>query len=154
MDVLTTEQRRFNMSRIRGRDTAPELLIRHALHAEGFRYRLHDRKLPGRPDLVFPKYRAVIFVHGCFWHGHGCHLFKWPATRHAFWEAKISRNRERDEGAIRALRENGWRVLTIWECALKGSSRLPGADIIRRCDAFLRNPRIRQRSIAGQGHNS
>jgi len=149
MDVLTAAQRSFNMSRIRGRDTAPELLIRRALHAEGFRYRLHDRKLPGRPDLVFPKYRAVIFVHGCFWHGHDCHLFKWPATRREFWEGKITRNRERDCSAGRALRHNGWRTLTIWECALKGGTRLPAPDITRRCVKFLRSSAVREAAIEG-----
>ncbi len=137
MDVLTAEQRRFNMSRIRGRDTAPELLIRRALHAKGFRYRLHDRKLPGRPDLVFPKYRAVIFIHGCFWHGHDCHLFKWPSTRKEFWKAKIERNRERDDSAIRKLQENGWRVLIVWECSLKGARREPLQRVLADCVRFL-----------------
>lgn len=148
MDVLTAAQRSFNMSRIRGRDTAPELLIRRALHARGFRYRLHGRKLPGRPDLVFPKYRAVIFVHGCFWHGHDCHLFRWPSTRREFWEGKISRNQERDCSAAHALRESGWRVLFIWECALKGTSRLAPEDIAGRCIEFLGSS-IQEAAIVG-----
>lgn len=136
MDVLTPAQRQLNMSRIRGRDTAPELVIRRALHARGFRYRLNDRTLPGRPDLVFPKYKAVIFVHGCFWHGHDCHLFKWPATRHAFWQAKINGNRSRDALSLQRLIDQGWRVLVVWECALKGQkSRVP--DVIDRCVQFL-----------------
>jgi len=150
MDVLTAEQRRFNMSRIRGRDTAPELLIRRALHAKGFRYWLHDRRLPGRPDLVFPKYRAVIFIHGCFWHGHDCHLFKWPSTRKEFWQEKIERNRARDDSAIRKLQENGWRVLIVWECSLKGISRLPQAHITGRCMQFLRTPTALRESITGR----
>ena len=149
MDVLTAAQRSFNMSRIRGRDTAPELLIRRALHARGFRYRLHGRKLPGKPDLVFPKFRAVIFVHGCFWHGHDCHLFRWPATRREFWEEKIIRNQERDSCAVSALRESGWRVLNIWECALKGTTRLAVADIAGRCVEFLRSPSIQEGAIEG-----
>lgn len=120
MDVLTPEQRRLNMSRIKGRDTAPEMIIRRALHARGFRYRLHDNRLPGRPDLVFPKHHAAIFIHGCFWHGHDCHLFKWPATRREFWREKIGRNRLRDEKAERELRALGWRTLVIWECQMKG----------------------------------
>jgi len=88
VDVLSPEQRRLNMSRIRGRDTKPEMLIRRGLHAQGFRYRLQNRKLPGRPDLVFPRYHAVIFVHGCFWHGHNCPMFKLPGTRQEFWSKK------------------------------------------------------------------
>ena len=91
-DVLTPQQRRACMSSIRGRDTKPEMLVRKALFAEGFRYRLNTRHLPGRPDLVFPKYKGVIFVHGCFWHGHGCHLFRWPQTNPEFWRTKIEGN--------------------------------------------------------------
>lgn len=107
------------MSGIRGKNTKPELMIRKALHARGFRYRLHC-DLPGKPDICLPKHRAVIFVHGCFWHGHGCHLFKWPKTREEFWRAKIERNREVDARAMDALLQAGWRVATVWECALKG----------------------------------
>ena len=119
MDVLNAEQRSFNMSHIRGRDTRPEMLVRRALHAKGVRYRLHDRKLPGTPDLIFRKYGAVIFVHGCFWHAHDCDLFKWPSTRKEFWEEKIGGNRARDRLALHRLQERGWRTLVIWECALK-----------------------------------
>ncbi len=125
------------MSRIRGRDTAPEMMVRRALHARGCRYRLHDRKLPGRPDLVFPKYKAVIFVHGCFWHGHDCHLFKWPGTRREFWEEKIKKNIARDKCAIEALQARGWRTLVFWECALKGPGHLSEPEIAARCLAFL-----------------
>lgn len=107
------------MSGIRGKNTKPELMIRKALHARGFRYRLHC-DLPGKPDICLPKHRAVIFVHGCFWHGHGCHLFKWPKTREEFWRAKIERNREVDARSMEALAKAGWRVATVWECALKG----------------------------------
>lgn len=137
MDVLTVEQRRFNMSRIRGKDTSPELLIRKGLHARGFRFRLHDRKLPGRPDLVFPKYGAVIFVNGCFWHGHQCSLFKWPETRQQFWRDKIERTRERDHRAIGELCSSGWRVHTIWECMLRGTNRLTSSELVDRCADFL-----------------
>ena len=112
------------MSGIRGKNTKPELLIRKALHARGFRYRLHC-DLPGKPDICLPKHRAVIFVHGCFWHGHDCHLFKWPGTRPEFWRAKIERNREVDEAAEAKLLVAGWRVGTIWECAIKGKAKLP-----------------------------
>lgn len=128
-DVLTPEQRRLNMSRIRGKNTRPEMTVRRLLHAAGFRYRLHGAGLPGKPDLVLPKYRAVIFVHGCFWHGHTCPLFRWPATRKDFWEKKIHRNMERDAEAAKQLQALGWRVFTIWECALRGRSRRESADI-------------------------
>lgn len=112
------------MAAIRATNTNPELQVRRALHASGLRYRLHAMELPGKPDLVFPRYKAVIFVHGCFWHGHDCHLFTMPATRRDFWEAKISRNVANDEKAGAALRQAGWRIGFVWECALKGRTRL------------------------------
>lgn len=117
------------MSAIRGKNTKPEHQIRRALHARGFRFRLHSAGLPGRPDLVLRKYRAVIFVHGCFWHGHNCPLFRLPATRTAFWEAKITGNRARDTRQEAELLADGWRVAKIWECALKGPERI-GADAV------------------------
>lgn len=123
-DVLTAEQRQLNMSRIRGRDTKPEMLIRRGLHARGLRYRLHDRSLPGRPDLVFPKYRIVVFIHGCFWHAHGCSLSKLPETHPDFWKAKLLANMQRDHKATEMLKSTGWRVLIIWECAIRGAGRL------------------------------
>lgn len=125
------------MSGIRGKNTKPELIIRKALHARGFRYRLHA-KLPGKPDICLPKHRAVIFVHGCFWHGHDCHLFKWPKTRPEFWREKIARNREVDGRALVALVEDGWRTAVVWECALKGRSRLPLEEIASALDEWLR----------------
>lgn len=108
------------MSGIRGKDTKPEMIIRRGLHALGFRYRLHAKGLAGKPDLVLPKYRAVIFVNGCFWHGHQCRLFKWPQTRPDFWRDKIGRNQVNDSLNLDRLRHEGWRVMVIWECALKG----------------------------------
>ena len=108
------------MSGIRGKNTKPELTIRKALHARGFRYRIHCKDLPGNPDLCLPKYRAVIFVHGCFWHGHDCHLFKWPKTRPEFWKQKIERNQAVDAAARVQLLADGWRVMQIWECSIKG----------------------------------
>ena len=137
VDVLTPQQRRYNMQRVRGRNTKPEMLLRQGLHARGFRYRLHQKTLPGRPDLVLPKYRAVIFVHGCFWHGHDCPLFKWPATRQEFWRKKIEGNRVRDARAIEALRAAGWRVLIIWECAIRGSRRHPPSTVMDWAEQFL-----------------
>jgi DNA mismatch endonuclease (patch repair protein) len=111
------------MAGIRSKDTKPEMVIRRALHKMGFRYRLHDKNLPGKPDLIFPRFQAVIFVHGCFWHCHNCHLFKWPSSRKEFWQEKIGGNRMRDKMSSYKIQEAGWRVLTIWECAIKGRTR-------------------------------
>jgi len=104
------------MARIRAKDTKPEMFVRRALHAAGYRYSLHSRKLPGRPDLVMRKHRAVVFVHGCFWHGHDCRYFRLPGTRTEFWAAKIEANRARDARAVSELLEAGWRVAVVWEC--------------------------------------
>jgi len=123
-DIVSPEVRSRMMAGIRGKDTRPEMLIRSGLHRLGFRFRLHDRHLLGRPDIVLKRYNAVIFINGCFWHGHDCHLFRWPSSRREFWRAKIFRNREIDEMAVHRLNEAGWRVLTFWECALKGRTRL------------------------------
>jgi DNA mismatch endonuclease, patch repair protein len=125
------------MAAIKGSHTKPELLIRKALHAAGFRYRLHAKSLPGKPDLVFPRYRAAIFVNGCFWHGHDCHLFRWPGTRPDFWRAKIGGNIARDERTRSQLAEAGWRVADIWECTLKGKEKLPQEEVLARCIRFL-----------------
>jgi len=119
------------MAGIRGKDTKPEMIVRRALHARGFRYTLHNRKLPGSPDLCFPKYRAVIFVHGCFWHGHECRLFKLPKTRTDFWVQKIEANRARDLRSENALKKSGWRVTQVWECQIKAKARASAAAIER-----------------------
>src|SRR5262245_19336924 len=108
------------MSRIRGADTKPELLVRSALHGMGFRFRLHDRNLPGRPDIVLRRYGAVIFVNGCFWHGHGCRFSKMPATRSEFWKNKIARTKARDATTTEQLLGLGWNVIVVWECSLRG----------------------------------
>lgn len=129
-DIVTPEKRSLMMSGIRGKNTKPEILIRKSLFARGWRYRLHDKRLPGKPDLVFPRLKAVIFIDGCFWHGHTCHLFRLPSSRVEFWTAKIGRNRERDTEVRQRLHDLGWRYLTIWECALKGKTRLPLAEVI------------------------
>jgi DNA mismatch endonuclease, patch repair protein len=118
-DVVDPATRSRMMAGIRSRNTKPEMLVRRGLHRRGFRFRLHGRKLPGRPDLVLPRYRAAIFVHGCFWHGHDCGLFKWPRARAAFWREKITGNQLRDCKAADALREGNWRVLIVWECAFR-----------------------------------
>lgn len=127
------------MSGIRGKNTRPEILLRKALHAKGFRYRLHDRKLPGKPDLVFPGREAIIHVHGCFWHGHDCRLFRWPSSRPEFWRDKIARNRVVDARTFSALETKGWRQAVVWECAMKGRGRLPFSDVVDQCEAWLRN---------------
>lgn len=127
------------MSGIRGKDTTPEMILRRGLHALGFRFRLHDKALPGKPDLVFPKYHAVIFAHGCFWHGHDCHLFKWPSSRPEFWLAKINRNRDVDARSELRLAEYGWRQCIVWECALKGRARLPLENVIANCAEWLKS---------------
>jgi DNA mismatch endonuclease, patch repair protein len=137
MDVLTPDQRRRNMTCIRGKNTKPEMLLRRGVHAAGLRFRLHVRELPGRPDIVFPRYRAVVLVHGCFWHGHDCPMFKLPATRREFWAEKISANRSRDIRTVETLLEKRWRVLTVWECSLKGRGRLQQSEVISQITDFV-----------------
>lgn len=123
-DVHDKKTRSFNMSRIRSRDTKPELLVRKYLFSKGFRYKLHDKTLPGKPDLVFPKYKTVIFIHGCFWHGHkGCRYFVIPKTRTTWWLEKIDRNKELDAKNAAKLKKFGWKILTIYECKLKPGDR-------------------------------
>ena len=119
-DVHTKQQRSYNMSRIKGKNTKPEMLVRRFLHAQGFRYKLHDKSLPGKPDIVLPKYRTVIFVHGCFWHGHeGCKYYVVPKTRTEWWVNKINKNCANDFQAIKSLKKDNWRIITLWECKLK-----------------------------------
>jgi len=131
-DIVTPEKRSEMMSGIKGKNTKPELKVRKALHAKGFRFRLHLKNLPGKPDIVLPKYKAVIFVHGCFWHLHDCHLFKWPSTRPEFWRDKIRGNKIKDGDNLSILKYRGWRILTIWECALKGKERLNFDDLVEQ----------------------
>jgi DNA mismatch endonuclease (patch repair protein) len=126
------------MSRIRSRNTKPEILVRKFLFAHGFRYRLHDKKLPGTPDIVLPKYRTVIFVHGCFWHGHqSCRYFVIPKTKTEWWLNKINRNIANDIKSAGMLKERGWRVINIWECELKKGAADENlhtlADILSSC---------------------
>ena len=121
-DVHSSETRSYNMSRIRNKDTKPEELVRKYLFSKGFRYRKNDARLPGKPDIVLPKYKAVVFVNGCFWHGHtGCRYFVWPKNNSEFWRGKIIGNIARDQKNYELLRELGWRVFVIWECELKCS---------------------------------
>jgi len=121
-DVHTPEQRSYNMSRIHSKNTKPEELVRKFLFSQGFRYRKNDAKLPGKPDIVLPKYKAVIFVNGCFWHGHeGCRYFVWPKNNAEFWKEKITGNIQRDKHNHQLLANQGWRVIEIWECQLMKS---------------------------------
>lgn len=122
-DVHSPETRSYNMSRIRGKNTKPEELVRKYLFAQGFRYRKNDARLPGKPDIVLPKYKTVIFVNGCFWHAHeGCRYFVWPKNNAEFWKKKIGGNIERDAKNLRLLTELGWKVIVVWECELKNSN--------------------------------
>lgn len=119
-DVHSKAVRSYNMSRIRATNTKPELLVRKFLHAQGFRYKLHDKTLPGKPDIVLPKYKTVIFIHGCFWHGHNkCKYFVVPKTRTEWWLNKINTNNSNDSKAMKALKKEGWRIFILWECNLK-----------------------------------
>jgi DNA mismatch endonuclease, patch repair protein len=148
-DIVPSDVRSRMMSGIKGKDTRPEMILRQGLHKLGFRYRLHDRRLPGKPDMVFPRYRAVIFAHGCFWHGHECHLFKWPSTREEFWHEKISRNKEVDATNISRLQQLGWRIGIVWECSLKGKYRINSEEVIELCAQWLTSD-IQSIEIGGQ----
>ncbi|RSN81530.1 DNA mismatch endonuclease Vsr [Acinetobacter baumannii] len=135
VDIVDSATRSRMMANIKGKNTKPELLIRSLLHAQGFRFRIHRKDLPGKPDIVLPKYKAIIFIHGCFWHGHeNCRLFKLPASRTEFWEAKICKNQKNDLAAKELLLKDGWRICTIWECAIRKSKKDPLAlmDILTK----------------------
>lgn len=120
MDVHEPEVRSYNMSRIKGKDTKPEMLVRKFLFSKGFRYRLHVKNLPGKPDIVLPKYKTVIFIHGCFWHGHeGCKYFVVPKTRTEWWLNKINTNKRNDKKSDKLLKKDHWKVITLWECDLR-----------------------------------
>ena len=131
VDIVDQSTRSRIMSKIRSKNTLPEIRIRKSLFALGLRYRLHNTKLPGKPDIVLPKYNAVIFFNGCFWHGHDCHLFKMPETRIEFWKAKFQRNKKKDNENMLALKELGWRIMTVWECAFRGRGKKRDVEIKR-----------------------
>lgn len=134
-----SSSRSYNMSRIRARDTQPEILIRKGLHARGYRFRLHDKKLPGKPDMVLSRYKTVILIQGCFWHVHECYLFRWPATRREFWEQKLNQNQQRDIRNKSLLKQSGWRVIEIWECALKGRHKRELSEVLDSIESILRS---------------
>jgi DNA mismatch endonuclease (patch repair protein) len=119
MDKWSEETRSKMMAKVKNKNTSPELIVRRFLYGAGFRYRLHNKGLPGSPDIVLPKYNTVIFIHGCFWHGHTCNKGKRPTTRIEFWNQKLDKNIERDQQSQTLLKESGWRVITVWECQLK-----------------------------------
>jgi len=137
-DIVKSAVRSRMMAGIRGTNTRPEIAVRHGLHRRGFRYSLHSAGLPGKPDIVLSRWRTVVLVNGCFWHGHDCHLFRWPTSRKEFWQQKIKGNRSRDIVVKRALAAAGWRVLVIWECALKGREKLPLDDVLSESAAWIR----------------
>jgi len=128
-----------NMAAVKSKNTKPELFIRKALHRRGFRYGLHNKDLPGKPDMVFRKYGAVLFVNGCFWHKHDCPRFTWPKTREAFWKEKINANRDRDIRNLQDLSDLDWRFAIVWECALKGKQKLEPEVITDLLDIWLRS---------------
>ena len=138
-DIVSTQVRSRMMSGIRSKNTKPEMIIRRGLHACGFRYRLHNAALPGKPDLVFASRRAIILIHGCFWHAHGCHLFRWPSSRKQFWQRKLLGNQLRDVAVRAALQAENWRILTIWECALKGSAKRPANEVVQYAAKWLQS---------------
>ncbi|WP_240538006.1 very short patch repair endonuclease [Bradyrhizobium japonicum] len=127
------------MASVGQKDTGPEVLLRKALHRRGLRYKLHDRALPGSPDLVFPRFEAVVFVHGCYWHSHGCYRSTMPKSRKAFWTAKFAANRARDARNRAELSERGWRVLTVWECALRGRTARSLDGLAKRVESWLKS---------------
>lgn len=136
-DIVDRATRSRMMSGIRGKDTRIEVAVRKALFVRGFRYRVNDRRLPGKPDMVFPKHHAVVFVHGCYWHGHDCALFRLPSSNREFWETKISANRTRDVRTQQALRDLGWRVAVVWECALRGQGKQGLDEVTHRLEDWL-----------------
>lgn len=137
IDVVDKKTRSRMMSGIQGKNTRPEIVIRQNLHRLGLRFRLHEKSLPGKPDIVLPKYKAVILVNGCFWHGHNCKLFKWPSTRKGFWREKITATKKRDEVNIANLIELGWRVLIVWECSLKNKTEVEHLKIAKSCQRWI-----------------
>lgn len=132
-DAHDKATRSYNMSRIRSGNTKPELLVRKFLHAQGFRYKLHDKKLAGKPDIVLPKYKTVIFIHGCFWHGHkNCKYFTVPKTRTQWWLNKIHCNKVNDEKAVKLLRKEGWKIIILWECRLKSAKAEKTLSVLQK----------------------
>ena len=137
VDTVSPEVRSRMMSGIRSKNTEPEMIVRRGMHRLGFRFRLHEKRLPGKPDLVFPRYKSVIFVHGCFWHGHECSMFKWPKSRAQFWRTKIEGNKLRDQRAVQMLEQLSWRYLIVWECEVKNKSTTEVESRLNECSNWL-----------------
>lgn len=147
-DVVDRKKRSKMMSGINGKNTKPEILVRSGLHRLGFRFRIHYRKLPGKPDIALPKHNALILIHGCFWHGHDCHLFRWPRTNTEFWQDKIQSNRARDTKQRQHYRQNGWRTLVIWECALKGKHKRAFSSLLEEVRGWVEDQK-KDRDFSG-----
>ena len=143
-DVVDKQTRSRMMSGIRGKNTKPELIMRSGLHTRGFRFILHNKQLPGKPDIVLPRFRTIVLVHGCFWHGHDCHLFKWPSSRPDFWKTKIENTKARDRKHLETYQGLGWRVITIWECALKGKDQSSIDEAIDTCSTWITSSSTRK----------
>ncbi len=139
VDIVSPEKRSKMMSGIRSKNTKPELLIRQALHKNGFRFRLHQANLPGKPDLVLARYNAVIFIHGCFWHGHDCSVFKWPASNKSFWKIKINKNIKRDQEVLTKFKNKSQRVLVIWECSIRRKKSFNSNKVMNKIISWLRS---------------
>ena len=148
MDSQNRDTRSRIMSKVRQKDTAPEVLLRSTLHKVGLRFRLHDRTLPGSPDLVFPRFRSVVFVHGCYWHAHGCYRSTVPKSHREFWERKFVANRRRDERVTALLQKMGWRVMIVWECSLIGRLALRPEEVVEKVRVWLMGTTERE-EIAG-----
>lgn len=152
-DIVSPEKRSRMMAGIRGKNTRPEMIVRRTLFSAGYRYRLYRKDLPGTPDIVLPKYRCVIFVNGCFWHGHeNCRLFRLPKSNTEFWRAKIEGNIARNRQKYDALAERGWRIIIVWECAMKGKYALSGSQLIHTLANAIHNRHEEVLEIEGQKH--
>lgn len=149
-DIVSKKKRSEIMSRIGGKDTKPEMIVRKGLHRLGYRYRLHIKKLPGKPDVYFPKYNALIEVNGCFWHGHDCHIYRLPKSRTDYWKKKIERNRERDKQNFKKIIDMGYRLLVVWECSLKGKEKKNLGDLLAEIEKWLHSD-IKKKEIRGLG---
>jgi DNA mismatch endonuclease, patch repair protein len=139
MDTVDKQTRSRIMSSVGRKDTGPEMSLRRALHNVGLRYRLHDRALPGSPDLVFPRFSSVIFVHGCYWHAHGCHRSTVPTSRKEFWVQKVSANKLRDDRNVQLLLERKWRVMVMWECVITGNAASLAPQLAHRVSKWLKS---------------
>lgn len=136
-DIVSKEKRSQMMAGIKSKNTKPELQIREMLFSNGFRYRLHLKNIPGKPDLVLKKHNVVIFINGCFWHMHNCSLFKMPSTREEFWKNKLLYNKQNDVNNIKLLKQNNWRIIIIWECSLKGKYKLTPEQLFNKISKFI-----------------